>query len=201
MPHEEIRRLVAQLVPFDAAEEEHRGEALAWLDSTSDIFRRVKPRTPSPHLVSYFLVIDHDQGNVLLVDHRKAGLWLPTGGHVEPGEHPAATVIREAREELGIEANFSPETGQDPIFLSVTETAGHTDRHTDVSLWFVLSCSTSRRLNPDWREFREARWWTRAEIARASPELFDPHMNRMLGKFDRSAVSGRGPSRTGGSAP
>jgi len=186
MPHAEIRRLVAQLMPADAAEQEHRRQTLAWLDSTSDIFRRVKPGTPSPHLVSYFLVIDHDQGNVLLVDHRKAGLWLPTGGHVEPGEHPVATVIREAREELGIEADFSPEAGQEPMFLSVTETASHTDRHTDVSLWFVLSRSMSRPLHPDWREFREARWWTRAEIERAGPERFDPHMNRMLGKFDHA---------------
>lgn len=111
---EEIRRLVAQVVPVDAAEDEHRRQALAWLDSTSDIFRRLKPRTPSPHLVSCFLLIDHDHRDVLLADHRKAGLWLPTGGHVEPGEHPAATVRREAREELGIEAVFSSVTKEDP---------------------------------------------------------------------------------------
>ncbi|HUA30732.1 MAG TPA: NUDIX domain-containing protein [Streptosporangiaceae bacterium] len=191
MPHEEIRSLVARLVPADAAEEEHRRQALAWLDSTSDIFRRVKPLTPSPHLVSYFLVIDPDQGNVLLVDHRKAGLWLPTGGHVDPGEHPAATVRREAREELGIDAVFSRVTGEMPVFISVTETTGRSDRHTDVSLWFVLSCSTSTPLSPDSREFREARWWTRSEIDRVSPDLFDPHMNRMLGKFDRAAADDR----------
>jgi 8-oxo-dGTP diphosphatase len=184
--HQEIRGLVTQVVPADATEAGHRDQALAWLDGTSDIFRRVKPRTPSPHLVSYFLLVEPDQGSVLLVDHRKAGLWLPTGGHVDPGEHPAATVRREAREELGIDAVFSPVTGEMPGFISVTETAGHTDRHTDVSLWFVLSCSMSTRLSPDWREFREARWWTRADIERASLGLFDPHMNRMLGKFDRA---------------
>jgi 8-oxo-dGTP pyrophosphatase MutT (NUDIX family) len=183
--HEQIRRLVAQVVPADAAEGEHRRQALGWLDGTSDIFRRVKPRTPAPHLVSYFLLVDHDQGNVLLVDHRKAGLWLPTGGHVEPGEHPAATVRREAREELGIEAVFSPVTGENPVFVSVTETAGPADRHTDVSLWFVLSCGVSDPLTPDPGEFRAARWWTRGEVERAGPELFDPHMTRMLGKLDR----------------
>src|SRR6202022_4709179 len=79
-----IRRLIAQVMPADAVEEEHRRQALAWLDSTGDIFRRVKPCTPDPHLVSYFVVIDHQQDAVLLVDHRRAGLWLPTGGHVEP---------------------------------------------------------------------------------------------------------------------
>jgi 8-oxo-dGTP diphosphatase len=184
--HDEIRGLIAQVVPADAVEDEHRREALAWLDRTGDIFRRAAPRTPSPHLVSYFLVIDHEQGRVLLVDHRKAGLWLPTGGHVEPGEHPAATVRREAREELGIEAEFSPVAGERPMFVTVTETTPAVGRHTDVSLWFVLSRRMSQPLTPDPGEFREARWWTRTQIGQAAPALFDPHMNRMLGKFDRA---------------
>jgi 8-oxo-dGTP diphosphatase len=184
--HEEIRRLIAQVVPADAVEEEHRRQALAWMDSTGDIFRRIKPRTPSPHLVSYFLLADHQQDAVLLVDHRKAGLWLPTGGHVEPGEHPTATVRREALEELGIEADFSPATGDRPVFVTVTETVPAAGRHTDVSLWYVLTRRMSRPLTPDPVEFREARWWTRSQIARAGPALFDPHMDRMLGKFDRA---------------
>jgi 8-oxo-dGTP diphosphatase len=184
--HEEIRGLIAQVVPTDAVEEEHRRQVLAWLDSTGDIFRRISPGTPDPHLVAYFPLIDHDQDAVLLVDHRKAGLWLPAGGHVEPGEHPAATVRREAREELGIEADFSPVTGGRPMFVTVTETVPAPGRHTDVSLWYVLARSTGQPLTPDPGEFREARWWTRAEIGRADPALFDPHLIRMLAKFDRA---------------
>ena len=40
-------------------------------------------------------------------------------------------------------------------------------------------------LRPDPREFSSARWWTRPEIDRADPAIFDPHLNRMLAKFDR----------------
>jgi 8-oxo-dGTP diphosphatase len=87
---------------------------------------------------------------------------------------------------MGIEAVFSPVTGENPFFVSVTETAGLADRHTDVSLWFVLSGGMSQRLTPDPREFRAARWWTRDQIERAGPEVFDPHMARMLDKFDRA---------------
>jgi hypothetical protein len=54
--HEEIRRLVAELAPVDTVEEEHRRRVLAWLEGTRDVFRRVRPCTPSPHLVSYFLL-------------------------------------------------------------------------------------------------------------------------------------------------
>jgi 8-oxo-dGTP pyrophosphatase MutT (NUDIX family) len=190
--HDEIRSLVAQLVPADVIEAEHCRQALAWLDSTDDIFRRIAPRTPSPHLVSYFLLADHLEGRVLLVDHRKAGLWLPSGGHVEPGEHPVATVRREVQEELGIPAVFSPVTGDRPVFVTVTETASAVGRHTDVSLWFVLSSGANEPLKPDLREFREVRWWSRENIGQADPALFDPHLNRMLAKFDRYRAVGAG---------
>ena len=160
--------LVARVVPVDAVEEVHRRQALAWLDGTGDIFRRVKPRTPDPHLVSDFLLVDQQHDTVLLVDHRKAGLWLPTGGHVEAGEHPAATVRREAQEELGIEAKFSPVTRwQRALFVTVTETAPPAGRHTDVSLWYVLTRPMSQPLTPDTGEFRSARWWSREQIALA----------------------------------
>jgi 8-oxo-dGTP diphosphatase len=188
--HAEIRALVIQLVPTDALEEHHRSQVLAWLDRTDDIFRRVKPGTPDPHLVSYFLLADHEQGTILLVDHLKAGLWLPTGGHVEPDEHPAQAVMRECREELGIEAEFSPVTGASPLFVTVTETAPSAARHTDVSLWYLLAASMSQPLSPDPREFRAVRWWTRDEIERADPGTFDPHLGRMLGKFDRARGAG-----------
>jgi 8-oxo-dGTP diphosphatase len=190
--HDEIRSLVAQLVPADVIEAEHCRQALAWLDSTDDIFRRIAPRTPSPHLVSYFLLTDDREGTVLLVDHRKAALWLPSGGHVDPGEHPVATVRREVQEELGVPAVFSPVTGDRPIFVTVTETASAVNRHTDISLWFVLSSGANEPLKPDLREFREVRWWSRDDIAQADPALFDPHLNRMLAKFDRYRAVGTG---------
>jgi 8-oxo-dGTP pyrophosphatase MutT (NUDIX family) len=184
--HEGIRELIAAVVPVDATEDEHRGRALAWLERTGDIFR-VSRAAPDPHLVAYFLLTDDRQGTCLLADHRKAGLWLPTGGHVEAGEHPAATVRREAREELGIEAEFSPAAGDGPLFVTMTETAGAVGRHTDVSLWYILTRSMSEPLAPDPREFHAARWWTREEIAMADPARFDPHLGRLLGKLDQAA--------------
>jgi hypothetical protein len=47
---DEIYALIDRLQPFDALEARHRFECLAWLRETDDVFRRVKPRTPSPHL-------------------------------------------------------------------------------------------------------------------------------------------------------
>src|SRR5687767_6005686 len=97
-----VYELVSALAPADDVEAYHRQEVLRWLQSTDDVYRRVKPATPLRHLVSYVVPIDPTDGSVLLVDHINAGLWLPPGGHVEPDEHPAETANREAREELGI---------------------------------------------------------------------------------------------------
>jgi hypothetical protein len=103
----EIAELVERLSPCDAIESQHQLDALAWLRSTADVFRRAAPATPAKHLVAYFLLSDPLDESVFLVHHRKARLWLPTGGHVEVGEDPADTVRREAPEELGVPARFA----------------------------------------------------------------------------------------------
>jgi len=61
-------------------------------------------------LVSAVALIDAD-GRVLLAQRPEgkslAGLWEFPGGKVDPGETPEATLIRELREELGIETKAS----------------------------------------------------------------------------------------------
>ena len=61
-------------------------------------------------LVSAVALIDPD-GRVLLAQRPEgkslAGLWEFPGGKVEPGESPEVALIRELREELGIETKAS----------------------------------------------------------------------------------------------
>ncbi len=173
--------LVSGVQPADDLGREHRRNALSWLAGTDDIFRRVKPLTPSPHLVSYFLLVDRPAGSVLLCDHRLSGLWLPTGGHVEPGEHPLDTVRREAVEELGVTAHLDAAFRDSPFFLTMTETTGPpATRHVDVSLWFALAGRVGQPLRPDQREFAQVRWWTAAELRHAGPDRSEPHLLRAL---------------------
>ena len=42
------------------------------------------------------------QGRTLLHQHKKLGLWLPCGGHVEPNELPDEAAVREVFEESGV---------------------------------------------------------------------------------------------------
>jgi 8-oxo-dGTP diphosphatase len=98
--------MVRAIRPYDALEQEHVAATIAWLESGAPFYRIAKPATPPQHLVSYFVLVDPAADHILLVDHKKAGLWLPSGGHVEAGEHPEATVRRELWEELHLSAQF-----------------------------------------------------------------------------------------------
>lgn len=101
-----VRSIVSDIAPLDSEEADHQADVIEWIDSGSDIFRSVKPATPPKHLVSYCVLVDSDARKLLLVDHRDAQRWLPTGGHADPNEHPADAAGREIREELGINPPF-----------------------------------------------------------------------------------------------
>jgi 8-oxo-dGTP pyrophosphatase MutT (NUDIX family) len=55
---------------------------------------------------SLYLVSD---GAVALHDHRRLDMWLPPGGHVDRGELPHRTAVRETREETGLEPDLVTE--------------------------------------------------------------------------------------------
>jgi 8-oxo-dGTP diphosphatase len=170
-----IRNELESIRPLDALEQQHLAEAIAWVDSGAPLFRTAKPATPPKHLVSYFAVIDGD--SILLVDHKNARLWLPPGGHVEPGEHPRATVVREIVEELGITPTHEIAA---PLMVTSTVTVGLTSGHTDISLWYVVSADRRQPMSHDAQEFNEIRWFHHSEIPLTRT---DPHLERFMRKL------------------
>ncbi|MFF0490203.1 NUDIX domain-containing protein [Nocardia sp. NPDC004068] len=173
-----VADLVRAIPPLDDLERDHLARTRAWLAETDDIFRRVPPATPSPHLVSYIALVDPESRAIYLGAHRKSGLRLPMGGHVEPGEHPRATALREAEEELGIAAEFTV-LGDAPVFLSVSTTVG-SDPHVDVSLWYVVRGDRTREYPLAPAEFDGGDWW---DIDTRDLPPTDPHLPRFLTKL------------------
>jgi 8-oxo-dGTP diphosphatase len=176
----QIRDELSAIHPHDEVERQHLADALAWIDSGAELFRLAKPATPPKHLVSYFVVLDGD--HALLVDHRNAQRWLPTGGHVEPGEHPRTTVVRELQEELGV----SPTHDIDPpIMITCTPTVGLTAGHIDVCLWYVVRGNRDQAITFDRSEFNDAQWFAFSEVPF---ERADPDFGRFLAKTAAAAL-------------
>jgi len=44
---------------------------------------------------------------VVLLEHKRLGIWLQPGGHIDPGETPWDAALRESREETGLEVSFA----------------------------------------------------------------------------------------------
>lgn len=137
-------------------------------------------------LVSFFVPVDRGTGDLLLVEHRNAGLLLPPGGHCEPGELPWETVVREFAEELRAPAQAHPVFGTDPAMVTVTQTRdphGRGSTHTDVSLWHVLAVDRSEVTEFDLEEFSGIDWYATNRICQMPLTGLDPHMHRFVGKF------------------
>ncbi len=170
-----IRKEIELITPLDDIERATKANVLHWIDSGVEICRIEKPDNPPKHLVSYFAVIDGE--HILLVDHINAGLWLTTGGHVEPGEHPRTAALREAKEELSIDGEFLHDR---PVFLTATETVGKTAGHTDVSIWYTLRGNRAAEILFDQSEFRAVSWFHKDNVPL---ERSDVHMERFLRKL------------------
>jgi ADP-ribose pyrophosphatase YjhB (NUDIX family) len=180
----EVRELISALVagvrPFDEREAVDQAGILRWIASGQQLFRTAPPDTPPKHLVVYFTPVDAVSRCLLLGDHRKSGLWLPPGGHVEDGEDPRQAVIREAREELGMTAEGKDDK---PFFLTVTPTIG-AKSHLDVSLWFVLRVARrAAQIIPDPREFKSVRWFDLDQQCSWPADTYDPEMHRFAAKL------------------
>ncbi|MCD9029189.1 NUDIX domain-containing protein [Luteimonas sp. BDR2-5] len=167
---------LVSITAHDALEQQHLRDAIAWVESGAPLFRIEKPAVPPKHLVSYFALVCDE--HILLVDHKNAELWLPTGGHVEPDEDPRATVVRELKEELGIDIRLD-QIGA-PLMVTVTETVGLTSGHTDASLWYAVAANRNEPIEFDPIEFHDARWFPFSEVPF---HRSDPHLRRFLAKL------------------
>lgn len=156
-----IRQTLARIEPWDEVERRAIADTLAWIDSGVEICRLQKPATPPKHLISYALVVDFENDALLLVDHRKSKLWLPAGGHLDPGESPAACAKRELQEELRIEWEPLSDT---PFFLSIAETVEQPVVHTDVALWYLFWGECGQQFDYDQREFFGIKWFSMRSI-------------------------------------
>ena len=121
-------------------------------------------------------------GATLLHWHRKVGLWLPPGGHIEPNEDPMQAARREALEETGIVVKILPTTTSfsydDPPQLSPPATImvepirsfGGEDAHHHIDMIYFTRPTNSERPNPPGEAWR---WVSRQQLQDDAPMTFE----------------------------
>jgi 8-oxo-dGTP diphosphatase len=172
----EIVDTLLGITPFDAEEKESIAFAVKWIDSGAELFRIVKPATPSTHLVAYCLLLNGERSRMLLGQHKESGLWLPPGGHVDNHEYPREAAIRELKEELRVQADLF---SLDPFFLTITKIS-EISAHTDVGFWYLSKGNEEDCFWFDSQEFEEVKWFDLQDVLSLKT---DRHMKRFIAKL------------------
>ena len=97
MTTDELSRLVAALSPVDEREATSIDAIVDRLTWPGDPFSETEH---DHHVTSSAFVIS--RRGVILHRHRRLGIWVQPGGHVDVGESPEAACVRETSEETGL---------------------------------------------------------------------------------------------------
>ncbi|MDI1480461.1 NUDIX domain-containing protein [Polyangium sp. y55x31] len=111
------------------------------------------------------------EGRILLIRHRRLGIWLPPGGEMLPDETPLEAAARELREETGLVGRFpvvSDVDGTPAGFIGYEEhPAGSKGIH--LNFVFVADVDTDE-VHPN-DEFEEWRWVTHFDDVGGPPNV------------------------------
>lgn len=148
------------------------------------------------HTVSAFIVrLDGNEPRILLHRHKKMGVYMQFGGHIELDETPWQTISHELQEESGYSLDQLSILQPKERITKLTRSTSHPQPvnynthsvdnegnhfHTDIVYAFVTS--EDPRSNPDNGESNDIRLFTRNELQRlSSQEIFENV--REIGQF------------------
>jgi 8-oxo-dGTP pyrophosphatase MutT (NUDIX family) len=111
---------------------------------------------------------------VLLHRHKRLGIWIQPGGHVEPDEQLLDAAVRETLEETGLSAEASSD---DPVHIDV-HAAPKAHEHLDVR--FLLRADGDP--SPAVGESPDVAWFGWAEAAAATDVALAPLLRHLAAK-------------------
>lgn len=119
-----------------------------------------------------------NDGKTLLISHRKLNKWLPPGGHIRENETPEGALLRELKEETGLDIEIVAEKrGRDtenevkalllPNHIFLEEIDGK-HQHIDL-IYFCRARGGKARLKRD--EHSDIKWFSLEELNSSSIPL------------------------------
>jgi ADP-ribose pyrophosphatase YjhB (NUDIX family) len=108
------------------------------------------------------------ENRTLLLLHRKLGIWVPPGGHIDPNELPDQAALREVREECGLDVELLDQgrsIGRIRIlpqpYCILLEDIGPQHQHIDL-IYFARVHGGN--MSHSVREVQAARWYSWEEL-------------------------------------
>lgn len=161
----QVRRSIDQREPIDDTEATSIVRVLDEFERLADPFSEAADPV---HATGSAIVVG--PRGVVLLKHKRLGLWLQPGGHIDPGETPWEAALREAREETGLDVSFA-DVGPHgvPRLVHVDVHPGGRG-HTHLDLRYLVAAADADPSPPD-GESQEIAWfdWP-AAIEQASDE-------------------------------
>jgi len=159
---EHVRHSVATRNPIDDAEQRCIAEMLERFDALAAPFDE---DADPVHVTGSAIVVG--RRGVLLLKHKRLGLWLQPGGHIDAGETPWDAARREVVEETGMHVRFFDGTPE-LVHVSVHDVPGG---HTHLDMRYLFDGGDADPA-PPLGESQDVHWfeWPDA-IVRAEPSL------------------------------
>jgi 8-oxo-dGTP pyrophosphatase MutT (NUDIX family) len=161
-----IRGAVAQRRGVD---ERERSSIERFLEAFDQLADPLSETADPVHVTGSGLVVG--RRGVILLKHKRLGIWLQPGGHIDPGETPWDAALRESGEETGLDVSFAgrPDDGIPELIHVDVHSGGR--GHTHLDLRYLIDGGDADPAPPvgesqdiDWFEWDAA-------IERADPGL------------------------------
>jgi len=111
-----------------------------------------------------------NEDKVLLIHHKSSGLWLPPGGHIDPDENSDDALIRELKEETGLDIiilNMSklPKEGNviKPLAVPFDVNLHKVKDHLHCCFFYIAEAKNPEKAKPN-KELLDLKWLTRDEL-------------------------------------
>ncbi|WP_255482558.1 NUDIX hydrolase [Rhodanobacter sp. MP7CTX1] len=147
-----------------------------FLRSDSAVFER---RFPAGHFTGSAWLVSADGARVLLMHHRKLGLWLQPGGHADGDPDLARVALREAQEETGV-IDLRVEGGIFDLDRHCIPGRANEPEHWHYDVRYVVRADSDESFTIN-EESHALAWRSVAEVA--VDETLDASLRRMARKW------------------
>jgi 8-oxo-dGTP pyrophosphatase MutT (NUDIX family) len=177
---ERLADLMAAIEAIEPVDDREASSIHRILTEGPKLLRPFDEESDPVHITASAFVVGQ-RGTVLHL-HRKLGIWVQPGGHVDGAERPLEAALRETREETGLTVISAEPDG---LLFHVDVHQGPRG-HTHLDLRFIVLADASDPSPPP-EESQEVRWCTFAEAS----VLAEPALVPALAKLESTWLANK----------